>query len=359
MTSESKRLATIIAVLMAAVAAFVLWPSARRQLAPEPRGACVAIEVADSGIARCGAQVELAAGQGFQLRAVLEAEDWLGRSVYYTEADRLEIDGREIDRTALRRWANGPLEARVLWFVVEGTTRYKEISSAEELAAFTFREVYRPDWPQAWTVPGSVRPSFADAVRQGSGVDWPELGTARYQVRIELYGPDSSIRPRSRTFSLGAAELPGAAQRFPTVSRLAPGPLEVPTRLLGLSQLEPAEGASRELLARLVQWTDAGLAFSRLALLQRHLRASGLDWEALVWRPVGVDGLAEVGPGDLIRSGSRVVIVLEDRGVAGRLDGEDVVLDYDHGGNPVRLGNIFRGEGGLVDLARVRSASGR
>jgi hypothetical protein len=353
MTADQKRVAVIAGVLVAVIAGFLLLAPAREQVRPRPRAAHVAIEVEGEGVARTGGRVELTVGARFTLHAVLEAEDWRGRTLYYTEAKRLEIDGDDVSPDRLRRWGDGLTTARVLWFSVEGEQRYREVAMAEELSPPAFREVFRPDWPQAWSAPGSVRPSFAETELRVTGVPWPDLGTLRYHVRVELYGPESRIRPRERFSSTGADGLPEAAPGYATVTVAAPGRLSVPTRRLGLPQIEPLGDLTREAQGRLLAWTESELAFSRIPLLRLHVKAAGSGWDQLAWRTVELDGSAEWGePGDLIQAGSRVVVAFEDRGVPDRLDGEDLALDYDRGGSLVPLKTIFPGEG-LVERAAL------
>jgi hypothetical protein len=355
MTADQKRVAAITVAVLAVLAGMILFAPARQRVAPQPRAAYVAIEVAGQDVARVGVPVELDAGTPFTLRAVLEAKDWRGRTVYFTEASRLEIDGREIASEALEPWDDGFLSAKVLWFSVEGAHRYREVASDEALTV-AFREVFRPDWPQAWSVPGSVQPSFAEAEAAGLGLAWPEVGTLRYQVRVELFGPESRFVARTRFGSAGADRLPSEVDTFPVVTIAAPGHLAAASSRLGLTQLEPLGELGPEGRDRLFEWTRRRIAVSRKPLLQLHVQAAGLGWEDLVWEPVELDGSVEWGePGDLIQAGSRVVVAFEDRGEPGRLDGEDLVLDFDKGQHLIYLKTIFRGEG-TVERAELAPA---
>lgn len=355
MTADQKRVAAITGAVLAVLVGLILFAPARQRVAPQPRAAYVAIETAGQGVARVGAPIELDAGTPFTLRAVLEAEDWRGRTIYYTEASRLEIDGQEIASEAIEPWDDGFLAAKVRWFSVEGAHRYREVTSQDDLTV-AFREVFRPDWPQAWSVPGSVRPSFAEAEAAGLGLPWPEVGTLRYQVRVELYGPESRFVARKRFSSAGAQRLPAEVASFPAATLAAPGHLAVASRRLGLTQLEPLVELGPEARERLLDWTRRKIAVSRKPLLQLHVRAAGLGWEDLVWEPVELDGSVEWGePGDLIQAGSRVVVAFEDRGEPGRLDGDDLVLDFDKGEHLIYLKTIFRGEG-IVERAELGPA---
>lgn len=355
MASYERRLTLILVGVLALVAIVMLSGKASEELAPEPRAAHVAIRADGDEVARVG-RVELEAGTAFDLFAVLEAETWRGDTVYYTEAPRLEIRGSEVSADALRIWRR-PLEARVLWFAVQGSPPYLEIGSEEALAGFELREAFYADWPRTWKVPGSVL-AASTVVEQTPRGRFAEFGTQRYHARIELYGNDSRVVPEMRFRSPGAEELLRDPAGFPTVVAKLPGLLARPSSVFGLSQLELPAAAPRSLRSRLAAWEDARLMFSRLALIGRVLADAGVAWEGLAWEGVELDGTAAWGAGgDLIRAGGRVVIALADRGRDERLDYDDLVFDYERGAAVRSLREVFSGEG-LVERARLADASG-
>ena len=60
-----------------------------------------------------------------------------------------------------------------------------------------------------------------------------------------------------------------------------------------------------------------------------------------------------------MRAGDRVVVLYSDAGVAGRLDGADLVFDVDRGLRIEPLDRIFVGEQGLVlDLGPLSPSVG-
>ena len=63
--------------------------------------------------------------------------------------------------------------------------------------------------------------------------------------------------------------------------------------------------------------------------------------------PWGAEGA--VG-GDLLRVGNRWVVLLQDRGLEGFLDRDDLCLDFDRGARMRLVGEVFTGDG-LVEWA--------
>ncbi len=360
MERETRIAVAVVAGLAVVVALLTLGGRVQEELAPEPRAAWVAVAVAGEPVAST-TPVELEAGQPFRLHAVLEAEDWRGERVYFTEAQALRIDGREVPAAALRRWS-GSQEVRVLWFTVEGGPPYLEATAASDLDRLQFRELYRSDWPQAWTVPGSVEPSRRRFEAGPPPASLPAFGTQRFHVRLEFFGPASTIVPQRRVRSWGAEELRRESARFPTVTMRLAGPLAASSGVFGLPQVEPTGEATPALVSELRDLWQRRLCFSRLALLREVLGRAGQPWEALDWREVELEAGPAWGPagaaaGDLLRVGERFVILVADHGQAGRLDYDDLGFDFDNGAALRRLGEIFIGEG-LVEWAAIGSPAG-
>ena len=353
MERETKILWAVVAAVILAAVLFTLGGRVREELAPEPRAAWVAIARGDDSLAVSG-PLELEAGEPFTLYAVLEAEDWRGERVYYTDAAALELAGEPVPESALRRWTGGE-EVRLLWFTVEGGPPFLEVATAADLERLQFRESFRADWPQAWTVPGSVEPSRRRQVVGEPVVVTDEFGSQRFHVRIEFFSPLNTVVPRLRMRSWGAAEVQRESERFPAVTARLPGSLAVPSAVFGTPQVEVAEGAAAEVAAAVGELRRRRLVFARLPLLRELLDGAGRSWEELGWQEVDLAegpqwGPGGVGPGDLLRVGERFVILVADEGLAGRLDDGDVGFDFDKGAVQRRIGEIFTGEG-LVEWA--------
>jgi len=357
MSTEKKIFLVVLGVVTLLVIVLFSSEVVEKEIAPKPRAAWVAIEVDGSGTARTGT-FEIDSGTPFRLHAVLEAETFSGETIYYTEAERLEIDGKEIPSQTLRVW-NRSAEPRILWFTVEGFKPFLEIASASELAEFRFEEYFRADWPRTWSIPGDLRPRGERDLDSGPIEGLSRFGTQRYHVRIEIFGPKSEITPLMRLQSLRAVDLPERAEEIATVQATLAGSLSLPSKVYGLPQIEPAP----ELLAivgeQLTDWYRDGLSFSRLMVLREILDRSGTSYGDLEWTAVelGVDqvwGKEGVTAGDLLRVGNRWVVVLQDRALQGTLDREDLCLDFDKGARVRQVGDVFTGEG-LVEWAELRS----
>lgn len=354
MSTEKKVLLAVLGVVALLVVALFSSEVVEREIAPKPRAAWVAIEVGDSGLARTG-PVEISAGTTFRLHAAIEAETFSGETIYYSEAQGLEIEGREIPTESIRLW-NRSTEPRILWFTVEGYTPFLEVESQDDLAAFRFQDNFRADWPRTWSIPGDLRPRGERDLKSGPIEGLERFGTQRYHVRFEIFGPQSEITPLMRLQSLRASDLPQRFEAFATVQATLPGALALPSRVYGLSQIEPMSEVALGVIEKLTEWYQGNMAFSRLLVLRDLLDRSGTTYGDLDWTAVelGVDqfwGEEGVMAGDLLRVGNRWVIVLLDQASQGLLDREDLCLDFDKGARVRQIGDVFTGEG-LVEWAR-------
>ena len=151
-----------IALALAAVGAAVVWlvPRVEEELAPELKQAWVAIEVEGEGFAEVGWR-HLERGTPFTLHAVLEAQNRKGEKIYYTEAPALRISGEDVPVEALRPW-DRRRPPKILWFTVEAGYAFRDITAAQQLERFDLAESFRPAWPQAWSIPGELVPSWVE-----------------------------------------------------------------------------------------------------------------------------------------------------------------------------------------------------
>ena len=359
MTSQQKIYWSAVALVGVLVGVLMLSGPVERQLAPEPVAAWVALQAADSEVARTG-RLEISAGTEFKLHAVLEARDWSGETIYFTEANRLVIEGQEIPSELIRRWTRSQ-EPRILWFTVEGFSPFVAIEAVEGIEEFYFREVFRSDWARAWSIPGDLQPSAERQEVRDMVTGLPRFGTQRFHVRIEMFGPKSSITPEVRLRSPEATDLPEKVDGFPTAIASLPGGLEVPSQVFGLSQIEAAPQALVGAGEVLADWTRKRLAFSRLTVVREMLDRARLSYEDLEWTEVDLQvgptwSPAAVEPGDFLRVGERLAILVADRGQPGVLDRSDLCFDFIKGARVRPLDEIFVGEG-LVEWARQESSS--
>jgi len=332
---------------------FFVSDEVEERVAPQPKRALVAVSAGEDPVARTG-RSEIEPGEPFTLHAVVEAVDWKGETVYYTEAQKLEVDGTLVEDDKIRPWDRA-VETRILWFTVEGFKPYLEVSDASELADFHYKEFLRPSWPRTWSIPGSLKGSGDAGIRQEALGDEARFGTQRYLVRVEIFGPQSRITPLHRIQSLEAETLPGSADDFPTVVAARGGRLKFSTSLFGIPQIEPADPVRSDIEDALTLWTEPGLAFTRRQVLKHMVDEMGVAFDDLAWVDIDLSkgptwGESGVAQGDLLRVGERWVVLFEDRGEIGRIDRQDLCLDFDRGPRVSRLGDIFSGDG-LIEWA--------
>jgi hypothetical protein len=355
--TDERKIAWIVLGVVALGLVIVFGPGQlRRELRPDPVAALVAIQPAGEGAARTG-RVELAAGTPFTLHAALEAKGLGGNRLFFTDAPALIVDGRRVDGDSLRPWP-GPERAKILWFSVEGPRPFVELADDTRLEAFALRENYRSDWPRSWSIPGTVRP-LRDVTAPGDRIlETPPFGTLRFQVKIELFGIDSELVPVASYRSRGAAEALGEASSFPTVVAALDGPLALPSRVFGLTEIAlPAELLRRE-VSRLDGWFGDDVAFPYLLLLRAMAEAAGRSWDDVRWQAVDLAagprwGEGAPAAGDLLRAGERIVVLYRDAGEEGVLDYEDLCLDFLEGPEVRRLEDVFAGEG-LVEWTSLQ-----
>ena len=356
MEKQSKLFAVLVVVIGLVFAVVLFEPAVQEQLAPELRTAWVAIEVAGSGIAEVG-PLDLEVGTPFTLHAVLEARDRRDRPVYYTAAPRLSFGGSEVPADRLATWTR-PQAVKVRWFTVEGRRPYVELDAESGIESFEFQEFLRSDWPVSWSVPGEIDAAHDNHLASGSAEAVQRFGTQRYHVRIELYRDEKSLIPERVIRSWGVSDLRQQIERFPTVRLSLPGAVGPASRVFGLTQLEPPPGAGREILDQITELADHGIAFSHLTVLRDLIRWSGRPSEELSWVDLDLAGEArwggDVAPGDLLRVGDRVVVLYEDRGLAGVVDYQDLCFDFVHGAAVRALSDVFVGSGNNVERASLQ-----
>jgi hypothetical protein len=364
MTTETKIVAIVIAVLVVAVAALFLVPSLSELGEPEATAAWVGIEVEGSGTAVVG-PVEIEAGTPFTLHAILEARDG-DEPVYYTEAPGVTIGGEAVPVERVRRWDRRK-PVQVLWSTVEGGRRVTELAPGNAAEQIGFVEFLRTDWPYAWSVRGRLEPDADDALATPASRLERPFGTLRYQVAIEIYAEESAI-PQQRISSWGGSQLPQRAADFPTVVAALPGPAGPASSVFGLTQLVAPPEAPAELQRQLVDLTREHLAYATLPVIRRVIFAAGADPENLPWRYVDFDGTLawgdDVHPGDLLRAGERTVVLYADAAPGqteaaepapgnGVLDRDDLCFDFVQGAGVRSLGEVFEEEGGQVEWVQM------
>ncbi len=346
---DSQHRVLVIVLALAAALVLFLWlqPKVSDELAPKPVTAWVAVDAEGAGHGVIGpSRVE--AGDPFTLYAVLEAERRNGDKVYYTQAKSLTLPGGEaVEPSSLRPWDRARL-VKIRWFTVESRRPFVRLPAEADNDLFDslqFEEVLRGDWSATWSVPGEVRPARGGLGSEVRGL--PGFGTQRFHVRVELYASEDSLVPNERFRSWGAEEVATEVEHFPSVVAALPEALAPASQVFGLPQIDLATGLGHE--AQIGDWVEQGLAFTRLTVIRDQIASSGRRLEDLDWGLVeltGTDAFGEkVRPGDLLQVGERLVVLYDDRGQIGRLDYDDLCLDFVDGAAVRLLREVFSGEG--------------
>jgi hypothetical protein len=345
MSSRAVLAIAVAAIVVALAVVFLLVPSIQESRRPELQRAWVGIEVVGSGLAVVG-RLELEPDRPFRLHAVVEAVTEEGEPVFYTEAPALRFDpawGVEAPPGSIRSW-DRPEEARVLWLTVEGSPPYVVLSGNETLERFELAEFSHPEWGRSWVADGTIETRRDDQLDLDGGSRLG-FGTQHYQVWVELFPNAKALVAAERYKSPGAAELMATPERFPSVVAALPGALGPPTRVFGLTQIEPPADSPPALLERLAELQGKGVTFTRLLVLRDILQAAGVTSAGLAWDFVDLTGGTAFGervrPGDLLQVGARWAVLLRDRGEAGVLDPQDLCLDFDRGAAVRPLAAVF------------------
>jgi hypothetical protein len=360
--SRRTTLALIMAGLVLVLAVlFLVVPRIQESLAPLPQRAWLGIEVGGSGVAEVG-PVSIAAGTPFRLHAILEAKARDGSTIYLTDIGKVRIGGTTVEAPVVRPYRLSG-DARLLWFTVEGNVPYLVLDEGQGADRFRMQEFFHPEWGRTWSVEGSlVSHHDAQLASLGSLVEHRSFGSQSFQVWIEIFPPEGGAVPDKRFKSPGVEQLREQPETFATVvSRLA-GRVGPASAVFGLTQIEPPPAPSEELLEALTGLADRGLAFTRLTLLRDHLRAAGRAPDDLVWRRIDLEsgptwGENGAAPGDLLRVGARVVVLVRDEGRPSVLDPRDLCFDYEQGATMRPLDAVFVGSG-EVEWASLGSADG-
>ena len=357
---ENKTFWIIVVVLTLGVGFVLLQPTVEDKLAPTLETAWVAIQVEGSEWAEVG-PVEIESDTPFTLHAVIQGKTRGGEDVFYTEAEKLRIDGREIDDNQLQAWnRNRPVKIR--WYTLEGRWPYLPLGD-EGISTFRYESFLRSDWPLAWSIPGDISPANDDHLHSEGAPPRPALGTQRYRTQLELYNFDDDLMPVQTVRSWDVEDLRREIDRFPTVRMVATDGAKEVSKFLGLTQLEPPAEASEELLRQIDELTRHGIAFSRSTLLRDLTESADTRFSELTWQQVDLTGVVEWGagasPGDLLRVGDRVVVLYEDRDGdrPGMLDYQDLCFDIVQGIEVRALEDVFSGEGQDVEIARLQTAA--
>ena len=94
------------------------------------------------------------------------------------------------------------------------------------------------------------------AAANGNPLQEESFGTQSYQVRIELFGSNSTLVPVATFESPPPASIVGAGEYYPTVVATLPGLLALPSRVFGLTQIDRTGAPAGGEAAQLQDWFD-------------------------------------------------------------------------------------------------------
>ncbi len=357
MDSATRTLIVLVVVLgLAAAALLLLGPRVEEARAPKPVAAWVAIQPEGSGTAIVG-QVELDAGQSFDLHAVWELERPNGQRIYMTEAKSLTLaDGETVRADALVPW-DPRKPTRVLWFTVEGKVPYLPVKNASDLERFGLTSYLRADWGDLPTVRGRLDSDFNRQLEDGEE-EARHFGTQRYQVWIETFAKKRDPIALTSDRSPGPEEALVSTAGFPSVVVRLPPPMGAVSSVFGLTQIDPLAPLPESARQKIDRLEETRVAFTFEGAMRETLNETGKDIGSLAWETVELPSSlrwnATVKPGDLLQSGSRIVMLYQDDNENGTLDDADYCLDFDSGAAIRTIESIFVGEGEL-EWARLRT----
>jgi hypothetical protein len=348
----------VAAGLVAALVAWRFAPTWSEPFRPRLLAASVVVLPEGAAVASDGRH-EIEAGRPFRLFAVVEAETFGGERIYFSEAPALSLGGREVPSAAIRPW---PADRRALvrWLTIEGFAPYLAVASAADLDRFRLNENFRPEWGTGWSIAGTVDPRLA-LLEAGSPLRPLPFGIQRYAVRVELFDAAGALAPTARWSSPGAEIALAEPARLPTVVAALPPPVAVVSAAFGRTQVDPQPGLSPELESRLSGLVARDFAFEEPALLAAHLAAAGVGADALEFETItlGAGGPRwdeQVGAGDLLRAGDRIVVLYRDADGGGHLDPGDLVFDLHRGLRVLAAAEVFESETGELRLDHARIA---
>ena len=346
MERDTRRFLLILLTLALGLAAPLVYRTVREELRPHLIDIRVVTATTADPVYRDGPR-RFAADESVDIALALEVDRRLGRSTWLVPGGRLVLGGEAVPAETCERWPEGNRTLRVFWFTVECPYLGGDLDPASAARRLRYRSYLAPELGHGLRAQGLPEAHHDDDF-SGPGGRLDGGGTLRLYARAEVVADSTQVRPFSTAASLGPDRIDDPF--FPTLHRsLPPTPglrVEAGELLLlpGFEPLGDDPGAWDQV-------TVAPLGRPFADLVRRRLVASswtfaavaltgdpGLDPESLAdLGPVELEGPdlrrrgrplvwgEEVRPGDLLRSGRHLVILLGDDG-DGRLGAQDPIL---------------------------------
>ncbi len=347
MDRDTWLLITIASVLLVFVVSVVLFWRYREEGRPILKEVRVVTASANDPVFRDGAR-KLAPGETFRLAVALLVEQ-RGRGAYWiSPAERLELDGAELDHLQIAGWPESDRVLRVHWFTIESSSLGGRLGSAGTGHQLEWRTFLAPELGRAPAVEGRMEAHNDDFVGGLAPPPPDRPGTLRFHARVEIVEKPADIRAVQTGSSPGVEAL--FDPRLPTVSRGLGAPEGIQATVGELFLLPgfraPAGGratadaiavkATGRPLADLVagryvttSWSVAVAAVAGDSILQREQlqRLGEVDAgpAALTRRGRRLSWGSDIQTGDLLETGEHWLVLERDDG-NGYLDSGDQVL---------------------------------
>jgi hypothetical protein len=346
MASDSKLPFLIFAALVALIAIPFVIDHLRELRRPVLLEARVVSSGETDPVFRTGRR-RVAAGEAVEVALALRIGRRGTEGRWFAPADRLVIDGHDIEDREDALWPVENESVRVFWFSVESANLGGSLNADNAGQRLQYRTFLAPEMGRGLRALQLPETHSDDHIGESSMTAPESAGTFRIYARAEIVESDSDVRPLQAVTSLGVEAIFDEA--FPTIHRSADfgdGIHPAAGELLGLPGFEPRPetGEWNEVTVPAFERSFTDLVADRLVVSSRTLAAVAITGMPAIddrrltdlgqlsitadevlrrGRKLHWDG--DVQPGDLLVEGDHWWVLLADDG-NGQLDPADSVL---------------------------------
>jgi hypothetical protein len=346
MASESRLPLLIFAALVALIAIPFLIDYIRELRRPMLLEARVVTSTSSDPVFRSGRR-RVAAGESVDVVLALRIGRQGTEGRWFSPADRLAIDSREIEHEQSSSWPEQGLAIRVFWFSVESANLGGALNEDNAEQRLQYRTYLAPEMGRGLRARQLPETHNDDHIGQHSMTAPEGAGTFRFYARVEVVENESDVRPLQATTSMAIDAI--FDEGFPTVSRSADlGHAIHPTtgELFGLPGFEPRPelGDRNDVTVAAFNRSFTDLVRERFVVSSRTLAAVALSGQPVFDKKDLIDlgplsittdevlrrgrklsWESDVQTGDLLVDGDHWWVLLGDDG-NGELDPADTVL---------------------------------